>query len=269
MYKLYPISAVLLALAAGAPRAAANPRPLPYSYPYATLPEGHLEVEQYLDMTPVRVAREDDDATRAVTSMRYQLETELEYGLSDRLEVALYFVLRQGPSADTPFLRFQGIKQRLRYRFAEAGQWPVDVGVYLEAAEFHNEFEVEEKLLLSRRFGRVSAVVNLWVEQEYYFQERDWKHIYNPTAGVHAELSPHVSLGAEYWVRGRFDSTANDPDVVGARSHHYAGPTFMVQKGEAFLSLGAYARLDNLGDATVVGDSFGRLWVRVLLGFGV
>jgi hypothetical protein len=266
-------AAVAAAAAAAAPTiAAANPRPLPFSYPYETLPGEALEVEQYVDLIPVRVVRElPDGTTEGVVSVRSLLTTELEYGLTDRLEVALYFAFRQGGSAGTPFMRFQGLKQRLRYRFAEQGEWPVDVGVYLELAEYHNELEFEEKLLLSRRFGAVAVVANLWVEQEWYFQTQETKYIYNPTVGVTYELSPRLSLGAEYWVRGRFDSDRGPTDMDGSTDAttatvHYAGPTLLLQAKKIWISVGAYARLDQLGSGGSVGDPYGKVWVRTVLG---
>jgi len=266
------LAAAVAAAGLAAPsRALANPRPLPFTYPYVTLPEGSLEVEQYVDLVPVRVVRElADGTTEGVVSVRSQLQTELEYGLTDRLEVALYFAFRQGGSADTPFLRFEGLKQRLRYRFAELGEWPVDVGVYLELAEYHNEFETEEKILLSRRFGAVDVAANLWVEQEWYFQTRETKYIYNPTVGVTYELSPRLSLGAEYWVRGRFDKDdameAGDAADAPRAAAHYAGPTLLLQSQKIWLSVGAYARLDRLGSGVAVDDPYGKLWVRTIVG---
>jgi hypothetical protein len=259
-------------IAAAAQPAAANPRPLPFSYPYETLPHEALEVEQYVDLIPVRVVRElPDGTTEGVVSLRALLQTELEYGLTDRLEIALYFAFRQGGSASTPFLRFQGLKQRLRYRFKEQGEWPVNVGVYLEVAEYHNEVEFEEKILLSRRFGPVNVVANLWVEQEYYFQTEEAKYIYNPTIGVTYEVSPRLSLGAEYWARGRFDSGRGPTDMDGSTDAttatvHYAGPTLLLQGKKAWFAVGAYARLDQLDTGVAVGDPYGKLWFRTLLG---
>jgi hypothetical protein len=265
---------VLLVIAACAwsTIASANPRPLPFSYPYETLPSGKFEIEQYADLVPVRVERENLDGTLdGVFGVRSILQTELEFGITDRLEFGWYFAFRQGATSDTPFLRFSGVKQRLRYRVAEAGELPVDVGLYLEIAEFHDEFEVEEKVLLSRRFGAITAVVNLWVEQEYYFQTGDTKYIFNPTAGVSYELSPRFIMGLEYWARGRFDSATDTTDMTGDSeapigTHHYLGPTFLAQKGSVFLSVGAYLRLDGLADSMAVGDPYGRVWLRSLIG---
>lgn len=275
------VALVLAAISSLARSAAANPHPLPFSYPYQTLPAGKIEVEEIADLVPMRVARERADGTRdAVTAVRSRLQTEIELGITDRLELGLYFAFRQGATADTPALRFEGIKQRLRYRIAEEGDLPVDLGVYFEVAEFYNELEFEQKVLVSRRFGYLTAVANLWVEQEYYFQDQDWKLVYNPTAGVVYELSPSFMLGLEYWVRGRFDAddsaAAGSPDSGSSGSsgdspsgaRHYAGPTFLLQSGEAWWSTGVYARLDHLGESALAEDPYGKLWIRTIVGLG-
>jgi hypothetical protein len=273
MSRQVAVLGTLLACGLAAPAARANPHPLPYSYPYQTLPQGKVEIEEIADIVPVRVSREKLDGTRdAVTALRYQLQTELELGLSDRLELGLYFAFRQGATADTPALRFEGMKQRLRYRFAEEGDLPIDIGVYLEVAEFYNEVELEQKLLLSRRFGYLTAVANLWVEQEYYFQDKEWKLIYNPTAGAVYEFSPSFMLGLEYWARGRFDDAAAAAGDAGADSpsgaRHYLGPTFLLQSGEAWWSTGVYARLDHFSEDAVADDPYGKVWIRTMVGLG-
>jgi hypothetical protein len=257
--------AALLAIAClGLSTAAlANPRPMPMTYGYPTQPKGAFEVEQYADLIPMRVAKESDGGTEAVTSIRSVLQTELEYGITDRLELGWYFVFRQGGSATGPALSFAGVKQRLRLRLAEAGQWPVDVALYVEVAEFHDELEFEQKIILSRRFGRATLAANLWVEQEYKFQEQEWEFFYNPTAAVSFELSPHVSLGLEYWARGRFDDDADEGAV------HYLGPTMLLQSGEFWMTLGAYARMDDLTKSAVVGDDAGKFWLRAIIGIGL
>jgi hypothetical protein len=264
--KLFAI-AVLLAPV----MAVASPRPLPFTYPYDTLPSGQLEIEQYADIVPVRVARENPDGTLdGVTSMRYVLQTELEYGLTNKLEFGWYFQFRQGGSSDTPFMRLEGVKQRVRYRLAEAGEWPIDVGVYLELAEFHNELEFEEKILLAKRFGAINVAANLWVEQEWYFQTDDTKYIYNPTIGASYEITPRFIAGLEYWARGRFDSVETDPvndsGDAPTKARHYFGPTFLAQRGKVFFSLGAYLRLDGLTESAKVNDPYGKVWFRTLIG---
>jgi hypothetical protein len=221
------------------------------------------------------VPRELPDGTlEGVTTPRYVLQTELEYGLTDRLELGLYLLWRQGASAETPLLRFEGVKQRLRWRLADPGEWPVDVALYLEVAELREEIEFEEKLILRRAFGPLDVVANLWVEQEWYWIEDDTKYIYNPTLGASYEISPAVTVGLEYWARGRFDDPASGEgaggdDTTPSGTHHYLGPTLMLQQGEYWLATGAYLRLDDLGDSIATGDQFGRVWVRLILGVGL
>lgn len=239
-----------------------------------TLQKGSAEFEQYIDLSPVRVPREDPDGTTAVTSVRSVLTTEIEYGITDRLEFGFYLMFKQGAAPNVPFMRFQGIKQRLRYRFKDAGVWPVDVSVYFEVAQFHNEFELEQKLILSRRFGKFVATTNLWIEQEYYWQTKEFKLLYNPTLALTYEFSPNFMLSAEGWIRGRmdrrrgpsdFDNRSDSPTGV----NPYVGPTMMVQSGRFWFTLGAYARMRKPGRFTGLDDPWGPFWVRSLIGIGL
>lgn len=266
--------AVLLMLVAAPGDARANPKPLPFSYLHPVQPPGAFEIELYTDMSPVRVARETDDGTSAVTGMRMEFQTEFEIGLTEGLEFSWYFEFRQQASGRGAAIEWKGVKQRLRYQLAPEGAWPIDVAVYFEIGEFDDEIELEQKILLNKRFGAFRASLNLWIEQEYYFQDDFWKLVYHPTAAVLYDLSPSASIGLEYWLRGRFDD--NQPAVTTGISAavdttepvHYLGPTlFLATKAGPWFTLGAYVRLDAVADDAVVGDPFGKLWFRAILGF--
>ncbi len=246
--------------------ARATPHPLPFSYPHVTLPAGHLELEQYVDVVPSRAERELAGGTESVPTLRFEMQSEIELGITDSLELGWYFAYQQAASADEPGLTLDGIKQRLRYRFADAGEWPVNVGAYVEVAELYDEIELEEKVLLSKQLGPVTVVTNLWVEQEYKLAEKRWEYLYNPTLGASFEASPRVSPGIEYWVHGNFESEEAGEEEG---AHHYLGPTLLLQTGEYFLSLGAYARLDDFGKAAVAGDPWGKFWFRAIVGIGL
>jgi len=248
--------------------ARATPHPLPFSYPHATLPAGHLELEQYVDTIPTRAASELPGSTERVPTLRFELQSEIEIGITDSLEFAWYFAYQQDPSV-SPSLTLDGIKQRLRYRFADEGAWPVDVGVYLEVAELHDEIEFEQKVLLNKRLGALTLATNLWVEQEYLFADKRWEYVYNPTLGASYEASPRVAPGIEYWVHGNFEGEGGAGGETGEPTHHYLGPTLLLQTGEYFLSLGAYARLDDFGGASEPGERWGKFWFRAILGIGL
>ncbi len=258
----------LLLVVVLATEARASPHPNPFSYPYETLAAGGLEIEQYADLIPVRVQRENPDGTLdSVFSMHSILQTEVEYGITDRIEVGFYFQFQQAASAD-PVLQLDGVKQRVRVRLAEQGEWPVDVGLYFEVAELHDEFELEEKILLAKRFGNLNLVANLWVEQEWGYQSKELELLYNPTLGASYQVNPKLFLGLEYWARGHFgeEEEGEVGNDTSAGTHHFLGPTFLAQSGKVFFAVGAYLRLDHLNDSLTVGDPNGRVWVRTLLG---
>jgi hypothetical protein len=262
----------------------ANPRPLPFTYPYETLPEGSTEVELYTDVTPLRVHADSADATKGrLWEPFYRLQTEFEYGITDRLELGLYQVFEATPQeGGGNVVSFDGLKARLRTRLAEAGQWPIDVGLYFEVADFHDEFELEQKVLLARRFGQVRLMSNLWIEEEFErpFEDAghrgDLKVIFNPTLGATYEVSTRVQLGLEYWARGRIgegDEVAADAPDADARRlekhndafHHFIGPTFHYNMGRAWLSIGAYAHLND-ANKPQPGEIYGPWWGRTVLG---
>src|SRR5579863_2390557 len=163
------VAAVGVVLLAGG-RAAATPRPLPFTYTTETLGQGELEVEQLTDLTPVKGI--DTVLGKEVSYVATQFQTEFEYGITDRLEPGLYVVYVPAP-ADigfvAPMTETTGVKERLRYVFADPGAWPIDVGVYGELVEGTTEEEIEAKILLQRRIGNLRIATNLWAEYELEF----------------------------------------------------------------------------------------------------
>jgi urease beta subunit len=244
-----PLPSVLLALLVATPVALpahANPRPLAFTYPYATIGEGQLELEQYLDIIPLDVTTDGETSTR----LRFDLQTEFELGLSDHWELGFYFVGRQ--PADGAFA-FRGIKQRLRGRFAEEGDLPVDLGIYFEMSQYADKVEFEQKLILGKRLGALQLLANLSVEQEIPYDGGEVELVLNPSAGLSYAFSPAVSLGLEYRTDGEFEELDE--------ADHYLGPVLLVVSGDNFATLGGYAHLG--------GASAGDLWVRLMLGIGL
>jgi hypothetical protein len=245
--------------------ARANPRPLPFSYPYETLSAETAELEQYVDLTPVRIVDpEDASGNGRIWDQQYRLQTEFEYGITDRLELGLYLVLAN--DAGGP-LAFDGIKQRLRYRLAEEGELPVDIGLYGEIAEFHDELEFEEKLILSKRFGKLRVMTNLWFEESLEHYEDELEATFHPTAGVTGEVNPNLHLGVEYWGVGKFENEAPAGTAAHFNDsfHHFIGPAVSLQFGKLWWSTGAYYRLDETKRRADAGDQFGHAWVRTVI----
>ncbi len=247
--------------------AAATPQPLPFTYVYETLPKGSLEVEQYADYTP---AKAFDAKGNPVVYGATQFQTEFEYGITDRLELGLYVTFEPNPgsafNAVPRLTEGNGISaERLRLRFAEAGQWPVDVGLYGELVENEQEIELEGKIILQRRIGNLRVVANLWGEREYYFfNQADW--VINPTLGATYQVTPGFHPGVEAWLRSEYPSPAPVPRTFNLGPEVYVGPTAMVDFGNFWWSTGVYLRATNFGRSLQPGDAFGSVWARMIIG---
>jgi len=242
-----PLLVVLVSLAAVDGSTSASPRQLPFTYPYVTTPAGMAEIEQYIDVIPTDVV---DGAGGASTRLRFDLKTELELGLSERWELGFYLVARQ--PADGPYA-FRGLKQRLRGRFADEGELPVDLGLYLEVSELADTLALEQKLIVAKRFGALMLLGNVSFEQAIPYAGGAAEVVFNPSAGLSWAASPAVSLGLEYRMDGAISKLG--------QADHYLGPVLMLMKGEYFATIGGYAHLG--------GESDGDVWIRVLLGIGL
>jgi hypothetical protein len=263
-------AALGLGLALASAAAHANPRPLPFTYQSESLAQGTAEVEQFLDFVPIRAQNAQTGAP--VWYNATELQTEIEYGVTDRLELAIYFMFVPGANAGqvvgVPLLPMgNGSSQRVRYRFADPQAWPVDVAVYGEVTENEREIELEAKVILQRRIGRLRLITNLWAEREFYFSGmREW--VLNPTAGATLELSPRFHVGLEGWMRAEFPDGLVGPRVFNLGPHLFVGPTFMMNLGPLWWATGAYARITDPSHSVQVGDAYGRIWIRTVVGIG-
>jgi hypothetical protein len=256
-------------IGSAASAALASPRPLPFSYPYATLGEGEAEVETYADFTPVRVV-ESNNPTKHDWYGDTQFQIELEYGITDHLELGLYvtWVPQSGSVGEIPAMtENNGTKQRLRYRLAEPGQWPVDVSLYGEVVESDKEFELEAKINLEKDFGKLALMTNLWAEREWeYAGENAW--VLNPTLGATYQVTPGFHPGFEAWMRSEYADQQPTPRPYSFGPHIYLGPTMSFNFGKIWWSVGGYVRATDFGRVMNPGDPFGNIWLRTVIGVG-
>ncbi len=209
-----------------------------------------------------------------------QFQTEFEYGITDRLELGLYVTI--APTTDAvqnvpPLTEGTGIKERLRLRLAEEGQWPVDVGLYGELVENERELELEAKIILQRRIGDLRIVANLWGEREYEnfsIHQGDW--VINPTLGVTYQVTPVFHPGIEGWMRAEFPDSTPTRGTFNLGPQVYVGPTMMFDFGNFWWTTGAYFRVTDVGRSAVrrpfaaggvqAPDAFGSVWIRMIIG---
>jgi hypothetical protein len=247
--------------------ASANPRVFPFTYTVDTLPKGELELEQYVDYIPVRVSLQSGKQNWYGAT---DFQTELEYGITSKLELGLYVTFAPTPGQEyylvpTP-IEGNGLKERLKYRFAEPGAWPVDLGVYGELVEDQREIELEAKVLLERRVGPVRIAANLTGEREYYLNsQKDW--VLNPSLGASVEATAAIQPGVEAFSRSEYTSPKIAPRPFDLGPHVYVGPTLLSQFGRLWWAVGAYARITDQSHKLQPGESYGNYWVRSVVGY--
>ena len=271
---IFNITFAGLALASFARTATATPRTLPFSYPNETLQKGALEAELYTDVNPLRVEADPSGVVPGnMWSLEYTLQTEFEYGITDRVELGLYQVFEAAalPGGDNA-LAFDGLKWRVRTRLAEPGELPVDIGFYLELETMHDELALEGKLNLQKRLGPVRLLSNLWVEEQWAHpldtkaHGREAAFIINPTAGASVEVTPTFHPGLEYWARGQLAASGEtEQDRQNSRVHHFLGPTTHLNFGRLWWTAGLYFHLNSLSTPNP-GDAYGPVWFRSVIG---
>ncbi|MCA9594990.1 MAG: hypothetical protein KC776_16830 [Myxococcales bacterium] len=251
--------------------AVANPRPLPFSYQHEQLAEGEAELEQFVDLNPVRAR--SDSTGEPVWYGQTQFTTELEYGISSRLELGLYAVIVPGAASGFASIprasESNGMKQRLRYQLAPTGVWPLDVGLYGEVAENEREIELEAKIILQRRIGPLRLIANASAEQEIYYDgTRDL--VLSPSAGATVEITPAVQPGIEWWMHAEYpEEDPPDPRPFTLGPHHYVGPALLLQFGKVWWTSGVYLRVNETRRTLQPGEGFGALWARSVVGIGL
>jgi len=248
--------------------AAANPRIFPVTYTADTLPKGELELEQYVDYLPIRVLSNATGRPTWYGSSDFQ--TELEYGISSRLELGLYVTF--APSEGQDYSSFaapiegNGLKERLKFRFAEPGQWPIDLALYGELVENQRELELEAKLILERRLGPLRIAANIAGEREFYFNaQKDW--VISPSIGASLEALPALQPGIEAFLRSEYTSPKLTPRPFDLGPHVYLGPSLLSQFGRLWWTVGAYARVTDHSHTLAAGEAYGNFWVRSVIGY--
>ena len=123
------------------------------TYPYQTANRGEIELENFTAYT----RRGTQDAPVPENNQGLVRNSmEVTYGVTDKTEVAGYLDYSRARGAND--WEFNGSRFHVRTRFAEKGEWPVDLGLYVEAEFPRNEDNDREVELR----GIVEKDVNKW-----------------------------------------------------------------------------------------------------------
>ena len=173
---------------AGMPVAEAHTRDYVLNQAYYTTKRGECEVELHNDMN---FPEADNDGSYTSTH-----QVELEYGVTDHLQLAYYEVYAWNRTDDW---QRDAFKIETKYRFAEAGQWPVDLTLYIEyenpnGTRASHSDTLENKLSVSKNMGRWNVTANFIFETALNNGD-PWEYEY--TAGISHELTPRTQLALE------------------------------------------------------------------------
>lgn len=213
---LVAIICVLSAVSAGA-----DQRNYVWTYEYSTVSKGNAEIEFY----STAVAK--NTPTGKATEWKQQVE--LEYGVTDHLDVSMYQVFKQPAQSSGSTMSYDGYKLRLRYRLLEKNELPLDILFYAEhVANTEGENEFEGKLVLAKDLGKLNIAYNQVIEQGYSSGHAE--HGY--AAGMSYEILPSLRIGLES--KGNY---TNDKFSV--------GPTLAWAGGRIWANLGVVYGINN------------------------
>ncbi len=183
---------VVLCVSSVAMNAWAGERRFTYSYEALTMPKGMWEYEQWVTWKTAKENDRDFD--------RFDFRHELEYGVTNKFQLALYF-------ADWRFEDRPGRPRRGDYRdtaveaiynFTNPVTDPVGVSLYGEIQIGDQKLELETKLILEKDFGPLVLAYNATLEAEWegaHFDEDKGK--IEQTVGISYQFSPQFMVGAE------------------------------------------------------------------------
>ncbi|MDP2359226.1 MAG: hypothetical protein Q8O14_00525 [bacterium] len=173
------LPAVLMAASSGM----ADQRPWVWIYGSAMMHRGEAELEHYMTV-------QSPDWTRRAENLKTVHQVELEIGMSERLDAAIYQVFSRTPASP---LDWNGYKVRLRWRLTET---PDAFGHPILYLEHKNNATLsksvwETKLLLSQSFGPVDLAINPVAEFDAD------ETTFSVNAGASLPVLWHLKLGAE------------------------------------------------------------------------
>jgi hypothetical protein len=240
---------VLLLLAAVGP-ARADRRAYGETYEAVTANQGELDVEMWT--TYAHLGEVDGGPpSRGVRAM-----IELEYGLTDRWDVALYNLVDITSGATDS--GYAGFKIESRFRPTFRGEWVVDPVFYLEFQELFRgdaDQKLELKLILAKDFGALNVAFNVAFEGE-----RADDGSLNPE--LELALGASYGFGAALKVGAEIFGKTEPGEVSGLETRLWAGPAVSVATGAAGALRGLWVTLAAGAGLTRDADDFyGRLIV--------
>jgi hypothetical protein len=221
------------------------------TYEAVLAPKGELDIETWSTYAP-QGEIDGGPASRGVREM-----IELEYGITDRWDAALYNMLdiTTGDTASG----YAGFKIETRYRPSFRGEWFIDPILYFEfqdrlRGDATQSYEL--KLILAKDIGRLNLAANMSVEEERTTAP-GWNTEVEYAFGTAYGFSPALSLGAEIF--GKVEKA----EMGGLEDRTWAGPAVSWAAGGHGRLAGIWVTL--AGGAGITKDS-DAYYARAIVG---
>jgi hypothetical protein len=174
-------------------------------YPSQTEGKGVLELDSLNSFVPDGHSEEESGTSSGefASNHMYRSALELAYGLTDKLEAAVYLNLAH-PNGDA--LQYAGSKYRLRGSLFEQGELPVDLGWYVElewqkTPQFdESELELELRPIIEKDIGRFEIALNPKFEKAIFVgPEKNKGFEFGYAAGAYFNYKRWLSPGVEFY----------------------------------------------------------------------
>lgn len=221
------LTALTLGLSLVAPSDATERR-FTYVYEATTVPKGVVELETWVTWR----TRHNGDGSGGD---RFDFRHELEFGVTDRLQVAIYGAdWRITDNADNKrHVRYRDTAVEVIYALTNPTTDWLGSAIYGEVKVGDRFLELEGKMILQKNFGPWVVAYNATIEAEYEGAHLDEETgVFEQSLGVSYQVAPQFTVGAEVVHEVEFPNweEAEDPVV-------YAGPNFSFRQGNVFATI--------------------------------
>lgn len=229
----------------GANPAEAIDRRFTFSYETTTQPKGILEYEQWFTW-------EHFDG-----GDKYKFRHELEYGLTDRLQLGVYLFDWEHEREDGGHhTAWEGSGLELIYQLSDPNKSAIGSALYGEVLVSDQEIGLEAKLFLQKNFGPFALVYNAMIEAEWEDHYKEAIGVLGQSAGLSYQINPSFLIGVEATHEVEFEDWSDaGPHAV------FVGPNLSIRAhGGFWVTVAGLFQATNSDDAP-------ESQLRVLAGF--
>lgn len=215
----------------------AGARRFTYSYEATTMPQGHREYETWVTW------KTDADADQDFE--RFDIRHEFEFGVTDRLQLALYLLdWRYEESAtEDGKADFHDVAVEAIYGLTDPVKDWIGSAVYGEVKVGDGFLELESKLILQKDIGPWAFVYNIGgaIEWEDSYEHDEAELV--QSAGVSYLINPSWSVGVE----GVHECGVEDVEDFGDNAA-YAGPNITYRSSSWWVAVSGLFQLTDIDD---------------------